>query len=212
MKKNFLVLALVILSFGAYSQKIEIQNASNYSRNKEIDKAVDCIERATTNEETKNDCKAWYLKGKILLQLDDMYSMVKIAREGMTEKEVLIKEMSTEVFIASANALAMTGEIVNIDGRGNRITSLIYGHDKVYYIIGRNKIVPTLDDAVKRAKYYAAPLTAQRLGVNTPCAAEGKKCYDCNSPDRICNTMTITWRPSMYLDVELLLIDEDLGY
>lgn len=87
MKKNFLVLALVILSFGAYSQKIEIQNASNYSRNKEIDKAVDCIERATTNEETKNDCKAWYLKGKILLQLDDMYSMVKIAREGMTEKE-----------------------------------------------------------------------------------------------------------------------------
>ena len=130
----------------------------------------------------------------------------------MTEKEVLIKEMTTDVFIASANAIAMTGEIVNIDGRGNRITSLIYGHDKVYYIIGRNKIVPTLDDAVKRAKLYAAPLTAQRLGVNTPCAAEGNKCYDCNSPERICNTMTITWRPSMYLDVELLLIDEDLGY
>ena len=64
MKKNFLVLALVILSFGAYSQKIEIQNASNYSRNKEIDKAVDCIERATTNEETKMTARLGTSRGR----------------------------------------------------------------------------------------------------------------------------------------------------
>lgn len=87
MKKSFLTLALIGLSFSAFSQKIEIQNASNYSRNRDIVKAVESIEKATTNEETKNDCKAWYLKGYILVQLDDMYSIAKLAEPGLSEKE-----------------------------------------------------------------------------------------------------------------------------
>ena len=132
--------------------------------------------------------------------------------EGKTQKEVLVEAMTTDIYIASANALAATGEIINIDGRGNRITSLVYGHDKVYYVIGRNKIAPDFHSAVERARNIAGPLNAKRLGRKTPCAIEGKKCFDCNSPERICRTMTVTWKASMGLDVEIVLIDEDLGY
>ena len=132
--------------------------------------------------------------------------------EGKTPKQVYDEAGHAEVYIASANALAMTGEIINIDGRCNRISSLIYGHDKVYYVIGRNKIAPGFHEAVERARQKAAPPNAKRLGLKTPCAAEGRQCFDCNSPQRICNSMTVTWRPSAGLDVEIVLIDEDLGF
>lgn len=77
-----------MLSFGMFAQKIQIQNASNYSRNNDLVRAMESIEAATTNAETSEDCKAWYLKGTILLKLDDMYSMVEMAKPGMTENEL----------------------------------------------------------------------------------------------------------------------------
>ena len=132
--------------------------------------------------------------------------------EGKTRAQVYTEAGHAEVYIASANGLAMTGEIVNIDGAGNRVTSLIYGHKRVYYVIGRNKIVPGFHEAVERARNIAAPPNAKRLGLATPCAAEGKKCFDCNSPQRICNAMTVVWRPCMGVDAEIVLIDEDLGF
>ena len=132
--------------------------------------------------------------------------------EGKTNNEVLLEAMTTDIYIASANAIAKTGEIINIDGRGNRITSLVFGHNKVYYVIGRNKIAEDFHSAVERARNVACPMNSKRLSRKTPCAAEGKKCFDCNSPERICRTMTVTWRPSMGLDVEIVLIDEDLGF
>ena len=131
--------------------------------------------------------------------------------EGKTAKEVLREAMTTDVYIASVNALAMTGEIINIDGRGNRITSLVYGHDKVYYVVGRNKIADSYDEAVFRARNVASPMNSRRLERKTPCA-KGGRCFDCNSPERICRTMTVTWRPSFGVDVEVVLIDQDLGY
>ena len=131
---------------------------------------------------------------------------------GKTEKEVLAEAMTTDVYIASANAIAKTGEIINIDGRCNRITSLVYGHDKVYYVVGRNKIAEDFHSAVERARNIASPTNAKRLGRKTPCALEGKQCFDCSSPERICRTMTVTWRPSLGLNVEIVLIDEDLGF
>ena len=132
--------------------------------------------------------------------------------EGKSRGETLAEAAHSDIYIASANALAMTGEIVNIDGGCNRITSLVYGHGKVYYVIGRNKITANVQEAMDRARNIASPINAKRLGRKTPCAAEGTKCYDCNSPERICNTMTITWRPSFGVDVEILLVDEDLGF
>lgn len=131
--------------------------------------------------------------------------------EGKTRKEILAESMLTDVYIASANGVAETGEIINIDGTGNRVASLIFGHDKVIYVIGKNKIAPTYDEALWRARNIAAPVNAKRLKRNTPCVADGK-CHNCSSPDCICRVMTVTWKKGMGQDVEILLINEDLGY
>ena len=119
--------------------------------------------------------------------------------------------MGTQVYLSSANGLAETGEIINIDGSGNRVASTLYGHEKVYLVIGRNKLAPTYDEALWRARNIASPKNAQRLGRKTPCAVKGDRCYDCKSPERICRSLVVLWGPSMSLDTEIVLVDEDLG-
>lgn len=116
-----------------------------------------------------------------------------------------------QVYLTSANAIAETGEIVNIDGAGNRVASTLYGHKKVYLIISRNKLAADYDGALWRARNVAAPKNAQRLNRKTPCAIKGDRCYDCKSPDRICCGLVVLWRPMMGQDIEIILVDEDLG-
>lgn len=118
----------------------------------------------------------------------------------------------TDVYLTSANALAETGELVNIDGNGNRVASTLFGHQKVYFILGRNKIAPTLDAAIWRARNVAAPKNAQRLRRRTPCAVKADRCYDCNSPDRICKGLVVLWRAMGMSEMEVVLINEDLGF
>lgn len=118
---------------------------------------------------------------------------------------------AAEVYLTSANALAETGELVNIDGTGNRVAATLFGHEKVYFVIGRNKLAPTYDEAVWRARNIASPQNARRLGKKTPCAVKGDRCYDCKSPDRICRGLVTLWGPMMGMEAEVLLIDEDLG-
>ena len=108
-----------------------------------------------------------------------------------SQKAVRDLAQSAEIYISSANAIAETGQIVNIDGSGNRISSISYGHEKVYFVIGVNKVTENLEKAIWRARNIAAPLNAQRLNRQTPCAKNADKCYDCNSPDRICNGFLI---------------------
>ena len=121
------------------------------------------------------------------------------------------KTLLTDVFFTSVNGVAASGELVNIDGTGNRVAGSLFGHEKVYFVIGRNKIVPTLEEAVARARNVAAPQNARRLGTATPCAAAGDRCYDCNSPDRICCAMTIHYRRMRHIEMEVVIINEDLG-
>ena len=120
--------------------------------------------------------------------------------------------MRTQVYLSSANGLAETGEIINIDGGGNRVASTLYGHEKVYLVIGRNKLAPTYDEALWRARNIASPQNAQRLGRKTPCAVKGDRCYDCKSPERICRGLVVLWGPMMGMETEVILIDRDLGY
>ncbi len=120
--------------------------------------------------------------------------------------------LTTEVFLTSVNALAATGELVNIDGTGNRLAGSLFGHQKVYFVVGANKIAPTLEAAVWRARNVAAPRNAQRLGLRTPCAQRGDRCYDCASPDRICNGMLIHFKKMNDIDMEIVLINEELGF
>ena len=118
---------------------------------------------------------------------------------------------TVQVYVSSVNGLAETGELVNIDGSGNRVSSTLYGHETVYLVVGRNKLADTYDGAVWRARNIAAPKNAQRLGKKTPCALKADRCYDCQSPERICRALGTLWGPVTGQKTEVLLIDEDLG-
>jgi len=119
--------------------------------------------------------------------------------------------MDTDVYLTSVNGLAETGELVNIDGAGNRVASTLFGHKKVYFVVGRNKLAPSYDEAVWRARNIASPRNARRLGRKTPCAVKSDRCYDCRSPERICRGLVTLWAPMTGMEAEVLLIDEDLG-
>ncbi len=124
----------------------------------------------------------------------------------------IAKAATADVYLTSANAISATGEIVNIDGRGNRISATLNGPSEIYFICGTNKIEPDLTKALWRAKNIAAPKNAQRLRKKTPCAAKADKCYNCASPDRICRATCIYTHPLTSAPAHIVLIDEPLGY
>ncbi len=117
-----------------------------------------------------------------------------------------------EVYITSANAASRTGELVNIDSRGNRTSMTLYGPERVIFIIGVNKLCQDLPTAYYRAKHTAAPKNAQRLKRSTPCAVLGDRCYDCNSRERLCNAIVVLQRPCENIKTEVLILNEFLGY
>ena len=119
--------------------------------------------------------------------------------------------MTTDVYLTSVNAIARTGEMISIDGVGNRLSSMLFGHKKIYFVIGRNKLTDTCEQAVWRARNIAAPRRARELNRKTPCAAHCDKCYDCKSPDRICRGMVTLWEPMSGMEAEVLLVNEELG-
>ena len=133
-------------------------------------------------------------------------------QEGQTALEARAKAHNADVYLSSVNGLAETGEIVNIDGNCNRVAAIFYGHQKVYLVVGKNKIKADYEQALSHARNVAAPRNAQRLKLHTPCAAEGNKCYDCKSPDRICRGLSVLWAKPMNCDYEVVLINEELGY
>ena len=120
--------------------------------------------------------------------------------------------MTAEHYITSVNGLAETGELINIDGTGNRVASTLYGHKKVWFVVGRNKLAPTYEEALWRARNIAAPKNAQRLGRKTPCAVKVDHCYDCKSPERICRGLVVLWEAIGSMEMEVVLVDEALGY
>lgn len=127
--------------------------------------------------------------------------------------ETLANAATAQVYLTSVNALAETGELINIDGTGNRISAATGAHERVYYLVGRNKLAETFDKALWRARNIASPLNARRLNRETPCVKNELKCYDCNSPQRICNGLSVVWKPlGGAQETHVLLIDEDLGY
>ena len=132
--------------------------------------------------------------------------------EGMTEREMRNLANGARVYLSSVNGLAETGEVINIDATANRVAAILYGHEKVYLVAGKNKIAPDYDTALWRARNVASPKNAQRLGVNTPCAVKGDRCYDCQSAGRICRTLSVLWEKPFGTDIEVILIDEELGY
>lgn len=132
--------------------------------------------------------------------------------KGVSDKEIRMEARTANIYVSSVNGLAETGEIINIDGTGNRVASIFYGHEKVYLVIGKNKLAKDYEDALWRARNIASPLNAKRLGVKTPCAVNADRCYDCNSPQRICRGLLVLWEKPISTDIEIILVKEDLGY
>ena len=132
--------------------------------------------------------------------------------EGQSVMQVRKDAVRADVYITSVNALSENGEIVNIDNTGNRVAAATFGCEKVYFLIGENKIAPNLEQAIFRARNIAAPLNAKRLGLKTPCAVSADRCYDCNSEQRICRNLSVFWKKPTGCDYEIILIKEALGY
>lgn len=119
---------------------------------------------------------------------------------------------AAETFLCSANGVSETGEIVNIDGKCNRVAATLFGPKRCIFVCGVNKLRPDLQSAIERARNIAAPLNAKRLNKKTPCAVDGR-CHNCKSPERICRAMVIHMGvPSGFESCEVVLIGEKLGY
>ena len=158
------------------------------------------------------------------MTVDELGIKQRMAQEGYTlldrdtaqtpeEKQAIMRQALTcGTFLMSSNAISKDGQLVNIDGNGNRVASSLYGHKKVWFIVGRNKLAPTYEEALWRARNIAAPKNAQRLGRKTPCAVHGDRCYDCKSPERICRGLVVLWEAVANMEMEVVLIDQDLGY
>lgn len=116
-----------------------------------------------------------------------------------------------DVFLSGANAITLNGEMVNIDGIGNRVAAIIYGPKSVIVIAGMNKVVATLDDAITRARTIAAPMNQQRFMLNNPCSKTGV-CADCKSEESICNQIVITRNCRPAGRIKFILVGEDLGF
>ena len=132
--------------------------------------------------------------------------------------EIAKKCLATDIYLTSVNAMAETGEMVNIDGTGNRVAGSLFGHEKIYYVVSTNKIEQSLDEAVFRARNVAAPKNSLKYDLPTPCVMNYKKtgelkCFDCRRPERICNGI-ITYMRKMndIEDVEVILINEEMGF
>ncbi|MBQ9885820.1 MAG: lactate utilization protein [Lachnospiraceae bacterium] len=132
--------------------------------------------------------------------------------EGKSAYDVRKEARDADIYISSVNGIAVSGEIINIDGNCNRVAEIFYGHKKVYLIAGENKLAKDYESALYRARNIAAPLNAKRLNRKTPCAIKGDRCYNCNSPERICKGLSVLWQKPSSAEFEIVLIHEELGY
>ena len=117
----------------------------------------------------------------------------------------------SDFFLMGTNAITLNGELINIDGRGNRVAFLCYGPQNVLILAGMNKVVTDIEEGMKRARNIAAPPNAIRLNRKTPCAITGK-CGNCYSPDCMCGQFVITRRSGIPNRIKVILIGEELGY
>ncbi|MBR6596103.1 MAG: lactate utilization protein [Oscillospiraceae bacterium] len=125
--------------------------------------------------------------------------------------EMMRRCLLTDTFVTGANAISLEGELVNIDGMGNRVAAIVYGPKKVLVIAGVNKITDTLEDALNRARTVAAPINKQRFGTDTPCTVTGS-CADCLSEGCICNQILITRNCRPAGRIQVIIVGEELGF
>lgn len=130
--------------------------------------------------------------------------------EGPNREAAHQTAATADVYLTSTNALTMTGQVVNIDGHGNRVSALLHGPGRVFILVGKNKLATNYDAAIQHIKTVSCPANARRLKLDTPCASLGY-CTDCHSPQRMCSATVVLERNPSSHPMEILLIDQVLG-
>ncbi len=133
------------------------------------------------------------------------------AKTPEESRQLYAKTVMADYYLMSSNAITLDGELINIDGNGNRVACLIQGPSHVILVIGMNKVVTDVKSGIARVRNMASPANAIRLGRNLPCAATGV-CHDCLSPECFCNQIVITRRSGHAGRIKVYLVAEDLGY
>ena len=184
-----------------------------YCENKEeaLNKALELIPEGSSV--TWGGCKSAEEIGLLDAMLTGNYNAIdRNSAKTMGERvEMMRAAFTCDVFITGSNAITETGELVNVDGNGNRVAAITFGPDSVIVVVGINKLVPTVMDAATRARTIAAPINTQRFDIQTPCKIDGI-CHDCNSPDCICNHIVRTRRCNKPGRIKVILVGEPLGF
>lgn len=142
------------------------------------------------------------------------YNFLDRDKEGLTKEEVVkvYKEaFFSDAYFASSNAVTEDGKLYNVDGNGNRVAAMLYGPEKVILLVGVNKIVKNIDEAIKRNREISAPANAKRLNRNTPCTKVGY-CMDCKSNERICREYTVIASQMRKDRIHVIFMNENIGY
>lgn len=147
----------------------------------------------------------------LLSRGNTLYSSDIAAKTGGDKEEARRLAMGADVYLTSTNALTLEGDLVNIDGVGNRVAAMFYGPQKVIIVAGRNKLTRNPHTAIARIKKIACPQNARRLSLSTPCATENR-CADCDDPQRMCNVTVRLQRPTRGKQMHVVIIDGDFGY
>lgn len=144
----------------------------------------------------------------------ERYNFLDRYKEGLSREELtrLFKEsFFVDAYFASSNAVTEDGKLYNVDGNGNRVAAILFGPEKVILVVGVNKIVKNIDEAVIRNREVSAPANAKRLNKMTPCAKVGY-CMDCKSNDKICREFTVIASQSNKDRIHVIFMNEDIGY
>lgn len=184
-----------------------------------------------TKEEALAQALAWIPEGAVIawggsvtMQQIGMMDEVKSGKYNVIDRdkaanpaekvELMRQALLSDVYLTSSNAISQDGQLVNVDGNGNRTAAINYGPKTVIVVAGMNKVVPTVEDAVTRARTIAAPINMQKFAnenTSTVCAKTGM-CGNCNSPDCICNEILITRRCKPAGRIKVVLVGEKLGF
>ncbi len=127
------------------------------------------------------------------------------------KRKATMEALTVDYYLTSANGISEDGQLVNVDGNGNRVAAIVFGPKYVIVVAGMNKVVKTAEDAMARARTVAAPLNQQRFLKNTPCTVTGV-CGDCKSPECICNQLLTTRNCRPAGRIKVILVGEELGY
>ncbi len=190
---------------------LESRNMSGYyaaSKEEALAQALELIGEGSSV--TMGGAMSAHEIGLVAALKDGNYSFID--RDAAPDpRAAMLAAYDADVFLSSANAITEDGILVNIDGNSNRVSAIAQGPRKVVFIVGMNKVCDDVDGAMKRARNVAAPINAQRFGLNTPCAKTGA-CADCKSPDTICCQFLVTRFSRHEGRIHVILVNDNLGF